>query len=118
VLDGLPHSLADLAAASDQASLCSALGAADREIAAALKAWPEARAVGEAAARALSAVRKAVPLAPDAIRHRLEHKATLLSRVMFEAHVACGGRGGQRQALLEGSVDGEALRERSRLARL
>jgi LmbE family N-acetylglucosaminyl deacetylase len=84
ILEGLPRSLSDLAD-SGEAPLSNALAEADREMAAALEAWPDARAVREAAARALTAVRTAISLAPGIIRHRLEQKATQLSRVMFEA---------------------------------
>ena len=85
IAEGLPRSLVDLASMSDDAALREALGAADREIAAALQAWPDAGTVGEAAARALAAVRTALALSPDPIRHRLTQKEAQLARVMFEA---------------------------------
>ena len=85
ILDGLPRSLAELTAATDDAALHDFLGKADIEIAAALKAWPDAVAIGEAAARALAMLRTALPLASDAIRHRLAQKEAQLARVMFEA---------------------------------
>ena len=85
IAEGLPRSLLDLAPMSDDAALREAFGAADREIAAALQAWPDAATVGEAAARALTALRAALALAPDPIRHRLTQKEAQLARVMFEA---------------------------------
>jgi len=83
VLDGLPRTLGDLV--QEAGPLRDAMAQADAEIAAAVDAWPDAVGVGTSAARALAAVRAAIALAPDGIRHRLAQKETQLARVMFEA---------------------------------
>jgi hypothetical protein len=85
ILDGLPRSLADLAGASKDAALRGALQQADVAVSAVLEAWPDALAIGKAAAHALTTLRTTLALTPDAFRHRLTHKATQLARVMFEA---------------------------------
>ncbi len=83
ILDGLPKSLADLADAN--AKLKNTLAHVDEAIASAIAAWPNAKRVCEAAADALAALRTALPLANDTIRHRLSEKERQLGRVMFEA---------------------------------
>ncbi|MGH6924439.1 MAG: PIG-L family deacetylase [Propylenella sp.] len=83
VADGLPKGLANLDVGENTA-LRDTLRQVDAEIASALATWPDADAVGQAAARAMAALRQALPQAPAGIRHRLLLKETQLARVMFE----------------------------------
>ncbi len=85
ILDSLPRSLAELAAGTDDAALHNSLRETDKKIAAAVAAWPQAYRVFEAAADALAALRPALDLADNAIKHRLLQKERQLARVLFEA---------------------------------
>ncbi len=85
VLDGLPRSLAELASGADDTALRDLLSRTDEKIAAAVAAWPHASRVCEAAADALAALRPALKLAGNSIKHRLLQKERQLARVLFEA---------------------------------
>jgi LmbE family N-acetylglucosaminyl deacetylase len=85
VLDGLPRSLAELASGADDTALRDSLSRTDEKIAAAVAAWPHASRVCEAAVDALAALRPALKLAGNSIKHRLLQKERQLARVLFEA---------------------------------
>ncbi len=87
--DGLPRTLADLAAQTSGVELAAALADCNQQIDHLLGAWPDANKIAANAAAALTALRNAqalmTPGDDDRFGHRLIRKEQELSRLLFVA---------------------------------
>ncbi len=92
LFDGLPKTLADLAAYADAPKLENPLKNAQQAIDAAISAWPNTRKLRAHAAIALGVLTLALPLCPAHSRaeteHRIKAKIAQLSQVLWLAQVA------------------------------
>ncbi|MDE2790602.1 MAG: PIG-L family deacetylase [Paracoccaceae bacterium] len=79
---GLVRTLSDLAESGPEGKFSTILKRVDRLIVAAIDAFPEFSDVGRAAAEALTELRKALVLCPEAARHRLVEKRDQLADVL------------------------------------